>query len=382
MWVEKVRRLQIIGRCVLCGIAAWIVCCKALATSTRPVVLTYDAPPDCPSEDWVVERISALVRHQPLVPITAHATITRYSGGYRLELGVEDGRQQIVAKSCDSLVQTLTVILALAIDPQARDSTQLQNEPRQSDADRPMASNASSANSGVPAPSTVTLPPAAPISLPPAPGNTLRLPPSLPPASNAIDQARNPENPATVVKIPESNVTGDNQSRSNLELHPTLALLTEYGMLPLIAHGPSLGLWIDYGNTSLALTAEWLLPVWAQMPDANQARGGHISFLGGQVELCMAVLRSAAIRACAGVEAGDMMGKGSGVLNTQLGHGIWLAGTGEIGWRPRIWSSMSADLRLAIAIPIKRPAFGFEGYSWRYEPHAWSFRLVSGFSWF
>jgi hypothetical protein len=77
-----------------------------------------------------------------------------------------------------------------------------------------------------------------------------------------------------------------------------------------------------------------------------------------------------------------MLGKGSGVLENQLGQGIWLAGSGEVGLRPKFWSSMGMDLRLGLAIPVKRPAFGLEGHSWRYVPQPWSFRVMSGFSWF
>jgi len=369
----------------------WNICRKASASRTQPVVLTYAAPPECPGEDWVLDRITALVRHQPLAPITAKVAITRYSGGYRLDLSVEEGRQRIVAQSCESLVQTLTVILALAIDPRARDSTQLRNEPRRSQADEPTASNTAVANNGTPVPSSsVILLPAAPTVLPrvpaPVPSGSQRFSlsrlPTVRPASKEIAEMKDQQNPAAVIKVSESKSTDENQKPSNLQICPTLLLLTEYGMLPHIAHGPSLGLWIDKGIMSLALTTEWLLPVWAPMPEPNQSRGGHISFLGGDVELCMVVLSSAPLRTCVGVEAGDMLGKGSGVLDTQLGQGIWLAGTGEIGLRPKIWSRMGADVRLGLAIPIKRPAFGFEGDDWRYVPQPWSLRLMSGFSWF
>lgn len=153
-------------------------------------------------------------------------------------------------------------------------------------------------------------------------------------------------------------------------------------MLPRLAEGPSLGLWVDLDGWSLAAAVQWLMPEWAQMPNSDQPRGGHISFLGGQVDSCLALVGSRLVQACAGVEVGDMMGKGSGVSNTQLGHGVWLAPVAGLGLRPRLGSTLSADLRLGIALPVKRPAFGFEGYSWRYEPHSWSIRLASGFSWF
>jgi hypothetical protein len=169
--------------------------------------------------------------------------------------------------------------------------------------------------------------------------------------------------------------------KPSVELHPVLLLITEYGMLPQLAHGPSVGLWVDRGNWSLVATAIWLMPAWAQMPGTEQARGGHISFLGAGTELC-GVLHAQLIRSCAGIEAGDMMGKGSGVSNGQVGHGVWLAPVASVGIRPKFWAMMGADLRVSFAVPVKRPAFGFDGFNWRFEPHAWSIRLASGFSWF
>jgi hypothetical protein len=77
-----------------------------------------------------------------------------------------------------------------------------------------------------------------------------------------------------------------------------------------------------------------------------------------------------------------MLGKGSGVSNSQIGHGFWLAPLGAIALRPRFSSAMSAEVIFGIAIPVKRPAFGFDGYAWRFEPRPWSVRLSSGFSWF
>jgi hypothetical protein len=153
-------------------------------------------------------------------------------------------------------------------------------------------------------------------------------------------------------------------------------------MLPRLAEGPSLGLWIDLDGWSLNAAAEWLIPEWAQMPGSDQPRGGHISFFGGQVDSCLSLLDSRLVEGCAGVELGDMMGKGSGVSSAKLGHGVWLAPAAGLALRPRLGSTVSADVRLGVAFPVKRPAFGFEGYTWRYEPHPWSIRLSSGFSWF
>jgi hypothetical protein len=153
-------------------------------------------------------------------------------------------------------------------------------------------------------------------------------------------------------------------------------------MLPRLAHGPSLGLWIDRGNYSAVVAAEWLIPQFAQMSGGAQPRGGYVSFLGGQVGLCRRFVRPRLLIGCVEAEAGDMLGKGSGLPTTRLGHGIWLSGNTELAARVSLSNWLGADLRLGFAVPIKRPAFGFDGYAWRFAPRGWSLRLVTGFYWF
>ena len=361
------------------------------ATPIGPVELIYDAPPECPVKQAVLERTAALMRHQPSVPISARAMITRQGASYRLELDVEGGRQRIVSASCDSLVHTAAVILALAIDHRARDSTSpadraqdstsLPNEQWGTAQNSPNVDAAPVASTAPPALSATAVPSALPTVAPPVaaptPSAAIRRQPS-PAGPGPI----RPKNPAAVVEVPTMPSLHPHENHSNPEFRPVTQLLTEYGMLAHLAEGPSLGLWVDFEGWSLAAAAEWLIPEWVQMPNSDQARGGHISFLGGQVDSCLTVAGSPLVQACAGVELGDMMGKGSGVSNEQLGHGIWLAPVAGLGLRPRLGSALSADLRLGLALPVKRPAFGFEGYSGRYEPHSWSIRLASGFSWF
>jgi hypothetical protein len=352
------------------------------ATPIGPVELIYEAPPECPSKQSVLERTIALMRHQPSVPITASATITRQAAGYRLELDVEGGRQRIVSESCDSLVHTAAVILALSIDLRARDSTPM---PRESPGTSPNQTNfgvAPVASATLQAPSATTAPSALPTVAPPVaarmPSAVIHQQPQL-----AGPGPKRPKNPAAAAEAPAApRSRPPRRGRSNPELHPVTQLLTEYGMLRHLAEGPSLGLWVDLDGWSLNTAAEWLIPEWKQMPDSDLPRGGHISFLGGQADACLALMDSRLVEACAGLELGDLMGKGSGVSNTQLGHGVWLAPVAGLGLRPRLGSTLSADLRLGMAFPVKRPAFGFEGYSWRFDSLPWSIRLMSGFSWF
>lgn|GEM_PF-2505913 len=410
--------LRRIVQLALWAIATFMSDRLALSAPAPPVELAYAAPPECADKSVVLDRISALVRHRPANPIIASAAIERDATGYRLELRVEQGSQRIVSRSCDSLVRTLTVILALAIDPHAQDA---QEQPRQPSpgSNGPAASSAAAPDGPAPgdalpsetapgasapsgaAPSRTT-PGGAPLDdpamAPPSPPAVAPVPaPATPPASGSAERWRPlpplrrwqvPRPPSPTPKVFEASAqraaeaaADREQPEAGTEVHPALWLLSEYGRLPRLAYGPSLGLWVDRGRWSWLAAAQWLLPAWAQMPNTEQPRGGHISFLGIELAMCRALLDSRLLRACAGIEAGDMLGKGSGVSNTQIGHGFWLAGTAELGVRPRIWSKLSADLLLGIAIPLKRPAFGLDGYAWRFEPEPWSVRLSSGFSW-
>ena len=302
-------------RRVLLAIAAWLVCRGVLAAVAQPVSLTYKAPTDCPDQHSVLDRISALVRRQPATPVSAQATITRHLDGYQLELRIGEGRQHISANSCESLVQSLSVILALAIDPQAANATQLPSERRDSNREQVTESPARAEVELKLGPSFPGPPPTAPAAVSPVfvppPRNPVSPPPSLITPSGVI-RVTGSVAPVSRTRAAVTKPVDVNQPPPKLELHPTLLLLTEYGMLRRLAHGISLGLWLDRGAVSLALTSEWLVPMWEQMPGPNPQRGGHISFLGESVELCLALTRSVPIRTCAGVEMGDMMGKGSG----------------------------------------------------------------------
>ena len=339
------------------------------------------APAECPGKQSVVVGTSALIRHQPSVPISATVTITRLAVGYRLELDVEGGKQRIFSESCSSLVHTAEVILALAIDLQTRGSGQASSGQRHPNPAEPSPEAAAVAGSAAPAASATALPSASPtiplaVALP-VPSAVPRAPPSRPAPTSS-----KPNPPAAAVAGPTSPVERPQRSYWNPELHPALQFLVEYGMLPHVAYGPRLGLWIDQAHWSLSTTAEWLVPEWWHMPNSDPSRGGHISFLGGQVDSCLVIMGPRLAQACVGVEAGDMMGKGSGVANTQLGQGIWLAPAAGVELRPKLGAALGADLHLGMAFPVKRPAFGFEGYSSQFVPKSWSLRLASGFSWF
>lgn len=373
------------GRCARCGaVAVWSVSAHVFAAPAQPILLTYEAPPECPNGERVLELATRLLRHRPSASIVADAKITRQGSAYLLDLQVDGGRRRIASDACDSLVQTLSVIISLAVEPRARNHDSKTQEPQKSTAESANEMAATSAATNVvesPAPQPTAGRPetSAPLVAQAPHVDASRRPAApRPTPSTTSNRQKPPSAPAAARKPTEAEPT---QPPAKLELHPALLLWTESGMLPHLAQGPNLGLWLDYDVWSLAATAEWLLPQWAPMPGGNE-RGGYLSFLGGQLDVCRQLLQPPRLVACLGVESGDMMGKGAGVANGKLGHGVWLAVTTELAMRVRIWTWMSADLRLGLALPVKRPAFGFDDYSWKFVPEAWSMRVASGFSWF
>lgn len=365
----------------------------ARASTAQPVALTYEAPPECPSAQWVIERTARLVRNHPTVPTAANATITHTSQGYILELQVDGGRRRIVSESCDSLVQTLTVILSLSVEPRTRATSRADEPPRGDVRDvaatephevaATAAAQAENSSSG-----TQPATPAVQVVVEPRRVAPLGTTPSANPlaASNRVrpTAVTAPDRQTRQSKTSEVRVNPTSDEReptAGIQVHPTILLFVEYGMLPHPAYGPRVGAWLDWQPWSAAVTAQWLLPQWAPMPGDDPRRGGYVSFLGGQVNGCRMVARRRLLGLCVGVEAGDMMGKGSGITSSRLGHGVWLSGNVEVVTRPRLWSLLSTDLRLGLSLPVKRPAFGIDGYDWKFEPHGWSLRLASGFSW-
>jgi hypothetical protein len=354
------------------------------------VVLDYDAPAECHSADRVLEQVSTLLRRRPATPIVAVVRIAKRRGVYELALTVDGGSRKLVSDSCDSLVQTLTIILSLAIDPRAFDAASGAAQPDAADA-VPSPTHAGQPNQEVPVAPKV------------AESDAPR------PASDASDHERPRDagrqrtevaQPARLAERPpllvQDFVTAGHRQRHSeatprpepaqehpaVTLHPSLLFWTEFGMLPRLARGPSVSLWVDRGRLSLVVGVEWLIPQWAPMPTSEVRRGGNLSFLGGQAAGCWQSIPNHWLGLCVGMEAGDMMGKGEGVVNGRVGHGVWLAGAALAVSRMRVLSWMSADLRLGVAFPVKRPEFGFDDYAWKFTPEPWSARVTSGFSFF
>lgn len=370
-------------------------------SAARIVELDYRAPSECPTHDVVVERVRQMVRRAPSTPLAAKATIER-AKQYTLLLELEGGQRYVASESCKSLAETLTVILALAIDPNAQVTTPPSPTVSSDPSAPPSSSPAKPANSASPpsgassanAPSASSNAAAANSAAPTASASNAAAANSAAPAASASAESEREPPSDESVEVPPPRApssSGDVAATdkpteeadgfaNRWSFAPTALFQGEYGMLPSVGYGPRVGLWIDHGRWSIVAGAEWLVPEWVQMP-SEVRRGGHISYLGGQGQLCYAPSRRVRLHGCLGLQAGDLLGKGDGVRAERLGHGLWLAGVSSVAYRPRLWSKLSLDLRLDFAFSVIRPQFGFTGDPWTFDPKTWSLRLAGGFSW-
>jgi hypothetical protein len=375
-----------------------------------------------------------MVRRAPTTPMVAKATIA-HAEQYTMVLEFEGGRRDVRSDSCKSLAETLTVILALAIDPHAQvtsptppaasgdpsapppsSSASTVTSPPNAATDAASASSATSlpnaATDAASASSATSLPNAADdaasassaTSLPNAANGmaatsgshpAAAVSSAVPAASASAEIAREPPPDESVefqpprspsasgdVAATDKPTTPADVFANRWSFAPTALFQAEYGMLPSVGYGPRVGLWIDRRRWSFVMSAEWLVPEWVQMPSPSELRrGGHISYLGGQGQLCYAPSRRIRFQGCLGLQAGDLLGKGEGVRAGRLGHGFWLAGVSSVAYRPRLWSRLTADFRLDFSRSVVRPQFGFTGDPWTFDPKAWSLRLAGGFSW-
>lgn len=87
---------------------------------SRTLELSLRAPSECESAEHIEASVDELVRRTNGEPLAASLSISRTAQGYSAILqtpGAEPRR--LSAPSCEAVVEAITVILALAIDPQA-----------------------------------------------------------------------------------------------------------------------------------------------------------------------------------------------------------------------------------------------------------------------
>jgi hypothetical protein len=101
----------------------------ATTAETEPVVLTFDAPPGCPSAAQFLQELALRTERARLAApgevarrFVASVGVTAAGSSGRLEIQGTDGavaRREVTGHDCVEVTSALTLVAALAIDPQA-----------------------------------------------------------------------------------------------------------------------------------------------------------------------------------------------------------------------------------------------------------------------
>jgi hypothetical protein len=324
----------------------------------QPLRLELDAPAACATRESVVREVERRVEPGAR-EISARASIHPDRGAWVLEVEFDDGRRRLTGDSCVALAQTLTVILALAIDPSANAEPTGVSGEQESDA----AASGHDPDSGA--------------SSPAASGNSAA--PKVPEPRLGARRSRPRSRQGRAQPGPRKQQNVQSPVTTPLRFGVSALVLAETGALPGPTLGPGVRARLERGGWAGEVSGGYLLPRFAQLPDAPRGKGGDLSLWLVQAAACRGFLRNQLIGVCAGGEGGELVGAGRGVTAQQTGRALWTAVWLGLGAGAALGAGTYGDARLSLAVPLRRPSFGLDGFEGRYRPSAVSGRIQLGF---
>jgi hypothetical protein len=319
----------------------------AMADDSRPVILTWSGPGDCPSGERVVARVQQLLSRAKRVgrPLVAEATIAAERTGYRLDLSTEHGekrlRRTVHAEACEELADAAALILALWIDP-ALLTEETRGEP--------------------------TTPPSGPTR-------------PVTEQDRVAEQNRSEgaAEPTTRPSAPTRAPHRADPSARRLHWRVIAGPVVDFGSLPTLAPGLEIGGGVELARLAVTLSSQWF-PYSRRQIAEEPPRGGTFSLLTAMARACYQPLERFALAGCAGGELGVLRAEGYGTV-VEEEQSIFWASVGP-GFEVIFPVSGKVSVRGAgdVLFALRRPNFLLEnvGSERVYEPRAASLRLALG----
>ena len=292
------------------------------APSPRVLVLSWEAPPECPPRAEVEARIERILAGSHRADaIDARVTIVRtrdarWSARLSTQIRGVAGERTLSAASCDLLASASALVIALAIDPD------LDVEPPEEPA--------RSAPAPVPVASTKP--------------EVVAAPSSQPPRVNLVTGAW---------------LAGDS------------------GSLPSLALGGGAGIGIERGHWSIEAYVETWLGSTVSSPDRAGA-GGRFDLIDFGLRACARGGAFVTYGACLGAEVDRAHASGFGVSDPGAATRAWLAPRAGLELGLRVADSVHLPLHLEALVPIPRPMFALENVGPVFRPAAVGLRATFG----
>jgi hypothetical protein len=297
--------------------------------------LTWDAPAQCPTSDYLRAQVETLLAGAPatLVWVAARAEVAqREDGMWTVRLttdrGGTVGERSLEADACRSLADATALVVALTIDPAH------------------VAAAAAPPSDPQPGASIRPSPPAPPASaalVPPAPAATAPLRSAA--APRALDRA----------------IADDAKSPLRFALFPALG--GDLGTLPTLAYGFSLSGSLHVGRFRAEVYGAYWPNLTAHPVTVPAGEGGEVELVAGGARGCFPLpneserLHRIELSPCAGLEAGALHGQGLNLPRSLTQTGLWLAVTLDARVVVRLSRSWGIVADAEGVVPLRRDAF-------------------------
>ena len=317
------------------------------AAAAQPLVLEWEAPASCQRDAEVRARVAELVR-TPALSVDAHARVQRTNDGFQLTLtlaptSTAPTRRTLEAASCDALVESAALILAVALGGRALG----RRTPVEERLDEPAPSEQAP---GELAPGELAPGEQAPGEL--APG----APHATPRSGDDADPVARTSSVSTGLPSPTSADQGDPATRWAPRGALALSTGIDGGSLPRFTAGARLGVGVRTGWLGVSLDGFGWLP--RRRGVADDGAGGRIHLLGGGLDVCAHDARTwLELRGCVRVELGRRRGVGYGIDVPRAASSPWLAPGASLGTGVRLRPWLVLWIAGELAVPLARAPF-------------------------
>jgi hypothetical protein len=306
----------------------WLICPRAQAQEQLPLELTWQAPRTCASRDAIHAELERIARVRPgfaLEPLRARVVVATRGSSYQAILNTEQagrrGARRLEARDCETLIESITLVLALAFGPGVELA----------------------------------------IDGPPTPGSA----PEVVPSSADVKPASAADRKVAQVPdgTPASTMPPTTSARSDrAKPWPRVALLLGAGVQPLLLPGSALagvaGIEVPLAALSIEARATGLLGREQRLPADVRA-----DFVGWSAALGACRTRALgwlAASLCGGALAGQLIGRAAGATRG-VERAPWyaLSTHAALGWPAA--GRLRVRAEAGVAVSLNRPRFVIEG---------------------
>lgn len=300
---------------------------------TQPgLKLTWDAPPNCPSDARVRATIKeALENYTPPKPVSAAVLVRHTAAGFELTISLDkDGKHSertLEGTSCDELSDAAALILVMTVDPRFKGSS-LQQSPSPTDG----AHEADLQPNSIPEPR-------------PAPA------PAPAPRSNRGLEMNSAKPSSSLEERDISTRTEQLRFVSDAQVGLGWGPLPRFGSMVELGLGVGAHLW-----RAGVIASYWPETQGSSFPDSNRSVRAQLWAMG--VQACgEPATKRFSFPLCGGVQAGQMIAHGRGALEAREARSAWVAA--HLSTRVVFWAleNLGVSLEVSGHVALRRPTF-------------------------